>query len=242
MCGRYTLTIPGTALIPALEADGADGDFHWEPVYSIAPRTRAPIVRERATDNGDTCREITLATWGLRPSWAKDKGPRPINARLETAATNGMFRAAFASARVICPMSGYIEWQEATEEGKKVKNPSYVHDPQDELLFAAALMAFHRDSDDQPWQASYTVITRTGEDEAGLVHDRMPVFLTPDSWSTWLNPAKVDKEQAGQLLDLLDTESRAVAATLRTRPISRAINNVRTLDRTDAALLDPVAP
>ncbi|ODQ84136.1 hypothetical protein BFG51_07270 [Dietzia alimentaria] len=59
----------------------------------------------------------------------------------------------------------------------------------------------------------------------------MPVFLTPAAWDTWLDPEKIGKEQAGDLLDLLDVESRTVAATLRTRPVSRAVNNVRTLNR-----------
>ena len=46
--------------------------------------------------------------------------------------------------------------------------------------------------------------------------------------------------QAGDLLDLLDVESRTVAATLRTRSVSRAVNNVRTLDRTDPSLIEPL--
>ena len=83
-----------------------------------------------------------MPTWGLRPSWAKEKGPRPINARLETAATNGMFRSAFASARALVPMTGYYEWQEALEDGKKVKNPSYVHAPGDEQGRRRAQEAF----------------------------------------------------------------------------------------------------
>lgn len=33
-----------------------------------------------------------------------------------------------------------------------------------------------------------TIITRTGEDSAGEVHDRMPVFLTPVARGAWLKP------------------------------------------------------
>jgi len=79
-----------------------------------------------------------------------------------------------------------------------------------------------------------------GEDAAGEVHDRMPVFVTPASWDTWLAPEKLEKDQVGDVLDLLDVESRAVASTLRTRPVSRAVNNVRTLDRRDAGLIKTV--
>lgn len=68
----------------------------------------------------------------------------------------------------------------------------------------------------------------------------MPVFLTPAAWDTWLAPEKVGKDEVGDLLDLLDAESRTVASTLRTRPVSRAVNNVRTLDRHDPRLIEPI--
>lgn len=237
MCGRYSVAISGSALVGELDLDGADPDFEWPQIYSVAPRTRAPVIRDRLIDD-QRVREAFLPTWGLRPSWAKEKGPRPINARLEGVATNGMFRSAFASGRIAVLMTGYYEWQEALEDGKKVKNPSYVHSPGDELLLAAGLLAFHRDTGDEEWQTTFTIITRTGEDAAGEVHDRMPVFLTPAAWDTWLTPEKIAKDQASDLLDLLDIESRTVAATLRTRPVSRAVNNVRTLNRHDPSLIE----
>ena len=238
MCGRYSVAVSGAALVDVLDLDGTEPGFEWEPTYSVAPRTRAPVIRDRRIGE-QRVSEAFMPTWGLRPSWAKEKGPRPINARLETAATNGMFRSAFASARALVPMTGYYEWQEALEDGKKVKNPSYVHAPDNELLLAAGLLAFHREDCNKEWRTTFTIITRTGEDAAGEVHDRMPVFLTPASWNTWLSPDKLEKDQVGDLLNLLDVESRAVASTLRTRPVSRAVNNVRTLDRHDPDLIAP---
>ena len=239
MCGRYSVAVSGAELVDVLDLDGTEPGFDWAPAYSVAPRTRAPVVRDRLIED-QRVREASLPTWGLRPSWAKDKGPRPINARLETVATNGMFRSSFASARAGVPMTGYYEWQEALEEGKKVKNPSFVHAPGDELLLAAGLLAFHRDGDDEEWRTTFTIITRTGEDAAGEVHDRMPVFLSPAAWDRWLDPEKVGKDEAGDLVDLLDAESRSVASTLQARSVSRAVNNVRTLDRTDPDLVAPL--
>lgn len=69
---------------------------------------------------------------------------------------------------------------------------------------------------------------------------RIAVFVTPASWNTWWTPKKFEKGQFRDVLDLLDGESRAVAPTLRTRPVSRAVNNVRTLDRRDAGLIEAV--
>ncbi|MBX4421421.1 SOS response-associated peptidase, partial [Mycobacterium tuberculosis] len=81
------------------------------------------------------------------------------------------------------------------------------------LQASAGLLAFHREGHDEAWTAPFTIITRTGEDAAGEVHDRMPVFLTAAAWDTWLTPEKIGKDQAGDLLDLLDVESRTVAST-----------------------------
>ena len=237
MCGRYSIAVPGQAIVAELDCDGASEEFEWSPVFSVAPHTRAPIVRDRLAD-GERVREAHLSTWGLHPSWAKEKGPRPINARLETAATNGMFRSAFSSARALVPMTAYYEWQDELEDGKKVKNPSYIHG--DGLLAAAGLVAAHHDDERDEWTTTFTIITRTGEDAAGLVHDRMPVLLSPAGWDRWLDPEKVTDKEA--MIDMLDTESKAAASTLRTYPVSRAVNNVRTLDRTDPELVAPLQP
>ena len=78
--------------------------------WNIAPTHTVPVVREFVDDDGEVQRSLELARWGLYPAWAKDKGPRPINARLETIATNGMFRGPFSSGRAIVPMTGYYEW------------------------------------------------------------------------------------------------------------------------------------
>ncbi|WP_411741236.1 SOS response-associated peptidase family protein [Rhodococcus sp. IEGM 1408] len=90
--------VSGTALGDVPDLDGTEPEFEWSPASSVAPRTRAPVTRDRVIDE-HRVRESSLPTCGLWPSWAREKGPRPINARLETATTNGMFRSAFASAR-----------------------------------------------------------------------------------------------------------------------------------------------
>lgn len=109
MCGGFTLQFDGAGLLHAYLATSDDRAGEWKPIYSIAPRTKAPVVREFLDDDGEVQRRLELARWGLHPSWAKDKGPRPINARMETIATNGMFRGPFSSARAVVPMTSYYE-------------------------------------------------------------------------------------------------------------------------------------
>lgn len=209
--------------------------FDWGPVFSIAPRTKAPVVREHVDDDGQVQRTLELARWGFKPAWAKEKGPRPINARFETAHTNGMFRAGFASSRAVVPMSGYYEWVEM-DDGKQ---PYDVHATDERLLHAAGLTTAEQNADGD-WDVTFTIITREARDAAGDVHDRMPAFLDEDLMAEWLAPEKLEEDEREQLHGALGAVSEKIAAALVTHPVARAVNNVRTLDRSDASLIAPL--
>jgi len=238
MCGRFTLQFDGAGLLHAYLATSEDRAGEWEPIYSIAPRTKAPVVREFLDDEGEVQRRLELARWGLHPSWAKDKGPRPINARMETIATNGMFRGPFSSGRAIVPMTSYYEWVEAEDGGK---DPFVIHHPDSKLLHAAGLTAARKAEDGDSWDITFTIVTREACDAGGEVHDRMPVFLTDDAVGEWLTPGKLEAEQKDPLLAMIDDVSTAVAGELETYAVDRKVNNVRTLDRTDPSLIEPLA-
>jgi putative SOS response-associated peptidase YedK len=240
----------------------------WRPSYSVAPTDRAPIIRQRrdartgdsaAGDSGGEgdggYREIETAAWGLKPAWAKPGGPAPINARLESVATNGLFRSAFASSRCLVPMTGYYEWQ-AVADGKQ---PYFIHagagagvgadnrgtgdavpTSAGRLLAAAGLYSARKVGDE--WAVTFTIITREARDASGEVHDRMPVFLMPEVWDSWLDPRKIEANSAGQgeILELLDRSSTAVASTITSYAVDRRVNNSRTLDSSDATLIEPL--
>ena len=237
MCGRFTLVFDGDGLLHAYLATSQDRAAEWDPVYSIAPRTKAPVVLEFVDDEGELHRTLEMARWGLHPSWAKDKGPRPINARMETIATNGMFRGPFSSGRAVVPMTGYYEWVEADDGGK---DPFFIHHPDGELLHAAGLTAARKNEDGEGWDITFTIVTREARDAGGEVHDRMPAFLTDDAVAEWLTPGKLDAEQKDPLLAQLDDVSTLLAGQLVTVPVDRQVNNVRTLDRTDPSLTAPL--
>jgi len=44
VCGRYVLEVDAQGLLHSYAAHPAR-DFDWEPVFSVAPRTTAPVVR-----------------------------------------------------------------------------------------------------------------------------------------------------------------------------------------------------
>jgi putative SOS response-associated peptidase YedK len=216
-------------LIQEFVADG--GDFRdWRPSYNIAPTDRVPVVRSRER-GGEIMRTVDGATWGLRPMWVGEKAPAPINARLESVATNGLFRHAFLSNRLIVPMNGYYEW-EATANGKQ---PHFI---QNNSLLAAAGLYEPRKQPDGSWSLTMTIITREAKDASGEIHDRMPVFLTPDTYDDWLLPGKADKED---LLAMLDHASLAMASTMHTYPVSKRVNSVRDEEaKHDPALIEPL--
>lgn len=227
----------GDGLIHAYVATKQDRAAEWEPVYSIAPRTKAPVVREFVDDEGELHRTLDMARWGLHPFWAKDKGPRPINARLETIATNGMFLGPFSSGRAVVPMTGYYEWIEAEDGGK---DPFFIHHPDGELLHAAGLTAARKSEDGEGWDVTFTIVTREARDASGEVYDRMPAFLTADAVGEWLTPGKLEAEQKDPLLAMIDDVSTSVASELKTYAVDRQVNNVRALDRNDPSLIAPL--
>lgn len=207
MCGRYVVPNTTDELLSAFDATG-DNAADWKPSYSVAPTDPAPIVREWIHEE-TVNRDVDLASWGFKPGWAKPGGPASINARLESVASNGMFRSSFVSQRCLVPMAGYYEWQQS-DDGKQ---PYFIHVDGD-LLAAAGLYAARQE--DGVWKISFTIITRAARDASGEIHDRMPVFITPDVWDQWLSPEKIsDKEDD---LSMLDRSSVAVAKTVTAYP------------------------
>ncbi|RNE57009.1 SOS response-associated peptidase [Cryobacterium tepidiphilum] len=229
MCGRFAMDKSTDDLIQEFVAEGGDVR-DWRPSYNIAPTDRVPVVRSRER-GGTITRTVDSATWGLRPMWAGEKAPAPINARLESVATNGLFRHAFGSNRLIVPMNGYYEW-EARPEGKQ---PHFI---QNNSLLAAAGLYEPRKQPDGSWSLTMTIITREAKDASGEIHDRMPVFLTPDTYDQWLRPGQADTEN---LLAMLDRASLAMAATMHTYPVSKRVNSVRDEEaKHDPALTEPL--
>jgi putative SOS response-associated peptidase YedK len=238
MCGRFVLDKRSDDILDAFNAEGDDYSG-WVPSYSIAPTDTVPIVRERKhKESGEVSRTVDAAVWDFHPAFMRDSKRPNFNARIETVATNGLWKGAFASSRCIVPMRGYYEWSEVVESGKPVKQPHFIHG-ESELLAAAGIYTA-RKIDDQ-WVVSTAIITREARDASGKVHDRMPVFLVPDVYDEWLNPAKLETEPArDHILSLLDVVSDRVAATITTYEVDRGVNNSRTSDPQDATLIAPL--
>lgn len=135
MCGRFALNAKTDEIIKEFAAAG--GDFkEWTPRYSIAPTQVVPIVRERADrKTGEYQRRVDAAVWNFHPAFMKDSKRPNFNTRMETVATNGLWKGAFASSRALFPMRGYFEWTGTAGS----KQPHYLHSKDGGLLAAAGI-------------------------------------------------------------------------------------------------------
>jgi putative SOS response-associated peptidase YedK len=117
MCGRYTLSsdLAGFAKKLALKYDPA----RFSPRYNICPSQSVAVILN------DGSNEITLARWGLVPSWAKDAsiGQKLANARAEGIDSKPSFRGSFKKKRCLVLADGFYEWQ--NRPGQKLKIPHF---------------------------------------------------------------------------------------------------------------------
>src|SRR6266540_3063333 len=125
MCGRYASTRSPGDLSALFEADDEIGDG-LPPDYNIAPTDPVPIVRLSQRVGG---RVLSLARWGLVPTWAADTSgaARMINARVETVATARAFASSFARRRCLVPADGWYEWLRVSARDKQ----AYFMTPRD---------------------------------------------------------------------------------------------------------------
>ncbi len=211
MCGRYALFGPSSRL---REQFGIQTEFEWAAAYNVAPSQTVPVIR--AAQGGR--REIVLAQWGLlsSPVPAIGKEPRPVNAKLETAAGKPLFRAAFRHSRVLVPACGFYEWR----RGPDSKQPYFIRPPGGESLFGFGGLLAHRDGPDEPVR-SFAILTTAANGSVAPIHERMPVIVAPEHYAAWLDPEVTDVDL------LVDIAQRYDPERIEAFPVDRAVGNAR---------------
>ena len=255
MCGRYASARKRQDLLEEFRierdrvVDDLEADYNvapTKPVYAVLTRGErgsAAGAGERAGSAGpakDVARELRVVRWGLVPSWAKDPaiGSRMINARVETVDSKPSFRSAFTKRRCLLPADGFYEWLKVEQDGKTRKQPYYIHRADDGELAFAGLYELWRDKsqpDDHPraWLWTTVIITTTAPDEAGRIHDRMPMVIDPAQWGDWLDPANNDPARVHPLL------LPAAGSGLVSYPVGTDVNYVR---NNGPGLIKPLDP
>ena len=113
MCGRYASYLPADTIARLFGTVNPLPNLRL--TWNLAPSQDAPVIKLAANSE----RHLDVLKWGLVPSFTKDlkKARKPINARSETVAISGMFRAAFVKRRCLVPAPAYYEWR-ADPDGK----------------------------------------------------------------------------------------------------------------------------
>jgi putative SOS response-associated peptidase YedK len=229
VCGRYAATKDPATLAAEFDAFDATEDHAPAVDHNVAPTKdvvavvqRHPRDEDGEADESTTVRSLRVMRWGLIPAWAKDRsiGAKMINARSETAATTSAFRTSVAKRRCLVPADGWYEWR---REGK-AKQPFFMTRPDGHSLAMAGLWTVWRDPavEDGPPIVTTAVLTTDAIGQLADIHDRMPLLMTPDAWSAWLDP---DSDDVSELLST--PPSLDLVESLELRPVSSKVNNVR---------------
>ena len=181
-------------------------------------------------------RQLRVITWGLVPSWAKDRsiGNRQFNARAESVPSKPAFRRAYAARRCLIPADGWYEWLRSTDaNGTAVRQPYYMAPSDGEVIGLAGLYEFWGERGSV--LTTCTIITVAAFGALTGIHDRMPLVVPRSGWQRWLDPAITDPA------DLLAPWDEVSGEHLELRPVSTQVNDSTHEGRQLVEPTDPVA-
>jgi putative SOS response-associated peptidase YedK len=225
MCGRYASFLPPDLIARLFGTKNPLPNL--KPTWNMAPTMDAPVVR-RHPDSGE--RHLDALTWGFVPAFTKS---------LETVATSGMFRNAFAKRRCVVPASAFYEWQAAERQGAERqvgerqvgaagKTPyAIARTDGDPMAFAGIWEGWR--APDGDILRTFAILTTTANAQMAVLHDRMPVILEKSDWPAWLG------EEESDPVALLRPAPEGI---LRLWPVDKRVGNVR---NDGAELLAPLA-
>jgi putative SOS response-associated peptidase YedK len=208
MCGRYATTRNDTDLTLLFDAVSSTGEL--VPSWNVAPTDPVPVIRVSQRLQG---RVLDTARWGLLPPWAKDPraGARMINARAETVATSPAFAPSFARRRCLVPADGWYEW---IRDGK-ARRPFYLTPADGSALAFAGLWSMSGGG-----VLTCSIVTTAALGALARVHDRMPLVLSRDRWSSWL-------AGGGEPAEMVRPPTLAELDAIEIREVRPDVGNVR---------------
>jgi putative SOS response-associated peptidase YedK len=208
MCGRYATTSSDADL--TLLFDAVNVTEQLAPSWNVAPTDPVPLIR---VSQRHAARVLDTARWGLLPPWATDPrgGARMINARAETVATSPAFAPSFAKRRCLVPADGWYEW---IRDGKK-RQAYYLTPADGSPLAFAGLWSMSANA-----VLTCSIVTTAALGGLARVHDRMPLILAPERWSSWL-------AGGGDPATMLLPPSPAALDAIEVRAVRPDVGNVR---------------
>src|SRR6187431_3035475 len=208
MCGRYKLSTPGDELWEHFDLHGEQ--LPLVPRFNIAPTQPIAVIRVPHT--------LEFLRWGLPMANPKAGG---FNVRKESLAAP-MYRDAIRQRRCLILADGFYEWRTAG----KHKQP-FLLQRSDRQPFAFAGIWADLRLPSGELTPSAAILTTAPRGVAAQVHDRMPVILSAEHQSRWLDPSARYKE-------LLEPDADALELVA----VSSLVNSVK---NDDPRLIEPIA-
>jgi putative SOS response-associated peptidase YedK len=160
-----------------------------------------------------------IAPWQKNLTDARNSQSHAINARSESIHEKPTFRDAFRRTRCLIPVTGYYEWATALGDYPP-KQPFYITSENGAPLSIAGIWSSWKSETGQVIESA-SIITREAVSTLVDIHSRMPVMMTPEKWSAWLDSSNRDIESLRALM-----QSPSPAAGLVARPVSSRVNLV----------------
>ncbi len=180
MCGRYSQTKSKQDIKKRFNLKKVPDEMG--PLFNIAPDSNVPVILNESSD------EITLARWGLVPSWSKEEESpySMINARAETILEKPSYKRLIKNKRCLIIADSFYEW-------KKVKGKKFPHrimlESEDLFAFAGLWDLWEGNGNSL---ISCSIITTTPNKLCVTIHDRMPVILPREREKDWLSDITVE--------------------------------------------------
>ena len=214
MCGRISIALNKDDLIQVLRKQYDIDDYNLDynlPRYNVGPKSNLISLINDGKRN-----RVGLLNWGFIPTWAKDNKFYTINAKAETLHKKPLFKEAYLKRRCIILVDGFYEWKKANNE----KIPFRFTVKNEPLFALAGLWNPYLTSDGKKYYTC-TIITTSPNELIKPIHNRMPVILTKESETLWLNPKITDYETLSALLTPFKADN------MDYYQVSQIVNNVR---------------
>ncbi|MCC6849985.1 MAG: SOS response-associated peptidase [Deltaproteobacteria bacterium] len=217
MCGRFTRSSPPQAIAEEFGVR-IETVAPAEPRFNVCPSEQVLVVARGATSAGVGTPAAGVMRWGLVPWFARDPkgGPRAINARAETIATNRTFRDAFARRRCLVVADGFYEWR---RDGRG-RQPWFIRLRSRRPFGFAGVWERWRAAEGAPL-ITCAIVTCEANGVVAPIHDRMPVIVPLEARATWIargaSPADL-----GALLRPYPEDA------MEAYPVSKLVNAART--------------
>ncbi|MCF8362368.1 MAG: SOS response-associated peptidase [Prolixibacteraceae bacterium] len=158
-------------------------NFQSSDYYNGFEFPRTPVI------TNDNAGEIQHLQWGLIPHWAKNDDIKKytLNAKIETLGEKPSFRNSI-NKRCLVIADGFFEWQWLDPKGKR-KQKYLLTLPGEELYAYAGIWSEWVSTQTGEVVRTYSIVTTEAQGIMREIHNskkRMPVILTPENESLWL--------------------------------------------------------